>query len=150
MLLDIDECNNGSYDCDVNANCTNTNGSHSCTCKEGYTGKGESSQGKITLYFKKKQNNCSSQIIALLPTNWLKSFFLYSVTHCESIVFTDINECNDDVCDANANCTNTNGSHNCIYKEGCIGDGQSCQCILEQQYLMLSKAPFHYQYCLRN
>ena len=24
MLLDIDECNNGSHDCDVNANCTNT------------------------------------------------------------------------------------------------------------------------------
>ena len=66
MFLDIDECSNGSHDCDVNANCTNTNGSHSCTCKEGYTGKGESCQGKIRLYFKKKQNNCSSQIIALL------------------------------------------------------------------------------------
>ena len=39
LLLDIDECSNGSHDCDVNANCTNTNGSHSCTCKEGYTGK---------------------------------------------------------------------------------------------------------------
>ena len=49
MLLDIDECSNGSHDCDVNANCTNTNGSHSCTCKEGYTGKGESCQGKIRL-----------------------------------------------------------------------------------------------------
>ena len=54
MLLDIDECNSGSHDCDVNANCTNINGSHSCTCKEGYTGKGESCQGKIRLYFKKK------------------------------------------------------------------------------------------------
>ena len=50
MLLDIDECSNGSHDCDVNANCTNTNGSHSCTCKEGYTGKGESCQGKIRLF----------------------------------------------------------------------------------------------------
>ena len=49
MLLDIDECSNGSHDCDVNANCTNTNGSHSCTCKEGYTGKGESCRGKIRL-----------------------------------------------------------------------------------------------------
>ena len=54
MLLDIDECSNGSHDCDVNANCTNTNGSHSCTCKEGYTGKGESCQGKIRLDLKKK------------------------------------------------------------------------------------------------
>ena len=54
MLLDIDECSNGSHDCDVNANCTNTNGSHSCTCKEGYTGKGELCQGKIRLDLKKK------------------------------------------------------------------------------------------------
>ena len=66
MLLDIDECSNGSHDCDVNANCTNTNGSHSCTCKEGYTGKGESCRGKIRLDLEKKQNNCSSQIIGLL------------------------------------------------------------------------------------
>ena len=56
MLLDIDECNNGSHDCDVNANCTNTNGSHSCTCKEGYTGKGESCQGKIRLDLKTKKS----------------------------------------------------------------------------------------------
>ena len=35
MLLDIDECSNGSHDCDVNANCTFTNGSYSCTCEEG-------------------------------------------------------------------------------------------------------------------
>ena len=54
MLLDIDECSNGSHDCDVNANCTNLNGSHSCTCKEGYTGKGESCQGKIRLDLEKK------------------------------------------------------------------------------------------------
>ena len=55
MLLDINECSNGSHDCDVNANCTNTNGSHSCTCKEGYTGKGESCQGKIRLDLEKNR-----------------------------------------------------------------------------------------------
>ena len=63
MLLDIDECSNGSHDCDVNANCTNTNGSHGCTCREGYTGKGESRQGKIRRDLKKARylfitNNC--------------------------------------------------------------------------------------------
>ena len=55
MLLDIDECSNGSHDCDVNANFSNINGSYSCTCKEGYTGKGESCQGKIRLDFKKSR-----------------------------------------------------------------------------------------------
>ena len=34
-----------SYFRDVNANCTNTNGSHKCTCKEGYPGDGQSCQG---------------------------------------------------------------------------------------------------------
>ena len=77
-------------------------------------------------------------------------FFLSSFALCKSIVFTDIDECNDDVCDTNANCTNTNGSHNCICKEGYIITGQSCQRRLEQRYLMWSKAAFHNTYCLRN
>ena len=129
MLLDIDECRNESHDCDINANCTNTNGSHICTCKEGYTGKGGSCQGTIRLDFEKKQNNCSLQIIALLSNKLAKIFFLFSVTIYKSIVFIDIDECNDDshVCDSNANCTNTNGSHNSICKVGNIINGQSCQ-----------------------
>ena len=46
-FADIDECNNGRHVCDVNANCTNTNGSHNCTCKEGYTGNGQSCSGTL-------------------------------------------------------------------------------------------------------
>ena len=117
MLLDIDECSDESHDCDINANCTNTNGSHICTCKEGYTG-----------------NNKLAKI-----------FFLFSVTIYKSIVFIDIDECNDDshVCDSNANCTNTNGSHNSICKVGNIINRQSCQWRIQQRYLMSSKAAFH-------
>ena len=40
-LLDIDECKTGDHTCDVNANCTDTDGSFNCTCKEGYMGDGE-------------------------------------------------------------------------------------------------------------
>ena len=45
--LDIDECSSGDHACDENANCTNTRGSHFCTCKEGYTGAGKSCQGTL-------------------------------------------------------------------------------------------------------
>ena len=79
MLLDIDECSNGSHDCDVNANCTNTNGSHSCSCKEGYTGKGESCQGKIRLDLEKSRITVHHKLLSCYPTNWLRlSFALFS------------------------------------------------------------------------
>ena len=78
-ISDIDECSNGSHDCDVNANCTNTNGSHSCTCKEGYTGKGESCQGKIRLELEKCRITVHHKQLPCCPTNWLRlSFALFS------------------------------------------------------------------------
>ena len=39
-LLDIDECARGSHECDINANCTNTDGSFMCVCNIGFTGDG--------------------------------------------------------------------------------------------------------------
>ena len=36
--------------CDINANCTNTDDSYICACKEGYTGDGHSCQGIIIAY----------------------------------------------------------------------------------------------------
>ena len=37
---DIDECTEGSHDCDSHATCANTIGSHDCTCTVGFTGNG--------------------------------------------------------------------------------------------------------------
>ena len=39
---DIDECAESTDNCDSNAECTNTIGSHNCTCTVGYTGNGRS------------------------------------------------------------------------------------------------------------
>ena len=46
LLTDVNECSDGNHVCDVNSNCNNTDGSHICTCKEGYTGDGQSCQGE--------------------------------------------------------------------------------------------------------
>ena len=44
---DIDECVTGTHNCNERANCTNTNGSFTCQCKEGYTGDGIECEGMI-------------------------------------------------------------------------------------------------------
>ena len=47
--LDINECSIGSHVCHVNANCINTDGSHNCSCKEGFIGDGRSCSGTLNL-----------------------------------------------------------------------------------------------------
>ena len=59
VLLDIDECLITSHACDVTANCTNTDGSYNCTCKEGYAGDGESCRGMITALDLANKKECS-------------------------------------------------------------------------------------------
>ena len=71
VLLDIDECLITSHACDVTANCTNTDGSYNCTCKEGYTGDGDSCRGIITaldLANTKKSVAMATMIAMLIPT----------------------------------------------------------------------------------
>lgn len=59
-VVDIDECRAGTYKCGVNAVCNNTKGSYICTCKAGYTGDGQTCEGKMTLYFVTCQKNLSA------------------------------------------------------------------------------------------
>ena len=44
-FIDIDECSLSIDNCDLNANCTNTDGSFFCTCNGGYTGNGTTCAG---------------------------------------------------------------------------------------------------------
>ena len=39
-LIDIDECEVGTHNCDENANCADTPGSYTCICITGYEGDG--------------------------------------------------------------------------------------------------------------
>ena len=45
VVIDIDECIDGTYRCDVNAECNNTLGSYNCTCKDGFHGNGTNCTG---------------------------------------------------------------------------------------------------------
>lgn len=40
VFADIDECSSDPSPCDKHADCTNSEGSYSCTCKQGFTGNG--------------------------------------------------------------------------------------------------------------
>ena len=51
FFLDINECGNGNHDCDMNANCTNTNGSFVCVCNSGWSGDGVVCNGKYFFLF---------------------------------------------------------------------------------------------------
>ena len=51
LIIDIDECSSNSHSCDANAVCNNTHGSHTCRCKAGYTGDGQSCSGLLFVSF---------------------------------------------------------------------------------------------------
>ena len=43
--LDLDECDDGTHNCDVNAECNNTLGSYNCKCRDGFRGNGTKCTG---------------------------------------------------------------------------------------------------------
>ena len=45
-MVDIDECQLNTDECDINASCNNTEGSYQCTCNSGYWGSGLNCTGK--------------------------------------------------------------------------------------------------------
>ena len=49
LTLDIDECNSNGDPCHSNATCTDTEGSYTCVCDEGFTGDGYNCSGRWRL-----------------------------------------------------------------------------------------------------
>ncbi len=115
----IDECADSTLNnCDINAICTDTADSYECTCKEGYTGDGETCT---------EDTSCN-------PACGDNSHCNSGSCECDSgyeggNTCTDINECLDNNlnnCDTNANCTNNPGSFSCVCKDGYSGTGVVC------------------------
>ena len=72
MLLDVDEClPGGTNDCSPNATCANTAGSYQCTCKDGFTGNGQTCTGKTQTALKTYQTHLVKK----------SSYSLYIIIH---------------------------------------------------------------------
>jgi hypothetical protein len=46
MIVDINECDDNTDNCDGNATCQDTEGSFECICNAGYTGNGVTCQSR--------------------------------------------------------------------------------------------------------
>ena len=99
---DIDECSTDTLNnCDINAGCMDIDGSFLCLCSDGYTGNGTDCEGMSFIHFEAVE---------------LSIYFIVDVDECVLNV----------PCDANALCTNTNGSFECMCNAGYTGYGLVC------------------------
>ncbi|XP_077970347.1 uncharacterized protein LOC120328585 isoform X2 [Styela clava] len=122
---DVNECLSGIHDCNINAECTNTNGSFTCSCNAGYSGDGKVCTDADECIL--KTDSCHANATC---ENTIGS---YKCT-CESgytgdgIFCSDINECAgaSNPCHANADCVNSAGSFSCFCKSGYTGNGVIC------------------------
>ncbi|CAH3163821.1 unnamed protein product [Porites evermanni] len=129
---DIDECTSSVPLCDVNATCTNNDGSYICTCKNGFSGDGKTCKvSRVILIAVPFVFSHSVNIVCRTGGHFAcacTSAFLTSL-----IFFLDIDECstNSHSCDLNAVCGNTLGSYTCACKQGYSGNGRTCSDIDE-------------------
>ena len=118
---DIDECLLAN-DCHENSKCVNSEGSFTCSCNSGYFGDGE----------KCIEGSCEDDMCPLneecvaSTTRDCECKIGFSRNATDSCLDTDECATIDEVCDTNANCTNTPGSYNCNCIENYFGDGKTC------------------------
>lgn len=125
----VDECFEGTDNCDANATCTDQSYLFSCACDAGYTGDGVTCTDIDECT--ENTDNCAANATC---TNSEPGF------SCEcnpgftgdGVTCTDIDECGADLddCDVNATCTNTAPGFSCSCNPGYGGDGVTCGALL--------------------
>ena len=119
---DTDECmlDHEVRGCDKNSVCTNTKGSYNCTCDWGYFGDGISC----------KKGSCTDDLCSLneecISPRGIECRCKDGFERNDAQICVDTDECMQDICDENADCSNTDGSFECTCRQGFFGDGLSC------------------------
>jgi hypothetical protein len=121
---DIDECDTGDNNCNVNASCANNKGSFDCACNEGFTGDGvdcndvdECDDGT---------DNCDDNATC---TNTFGSWTCAcnSGWNGDGLTCANINECDvSDECHDNSDCIDNAGSYCCLCHFVYDGIGLNC------------------------
>ncbi|MCA9704931.1 MAG: hypothetical protein KDK70_03665 [Myxococcales bacterium] len=118
---DVDECAEGTSDCDANATCTNTPGSHECACNDGFVGDGTTCTAAESCADDPCDANAECTDEAEGFTCTCNDGFEGNGFDCN-----DINECAGNPCDPNASCTNNQGGFDCTCDMDFAGDGFTC------------------------
>ncbi len=129
---DIDECTEGTANCDDNAICNNNPGSFECICKSGYEGDGET----CSVIAVCENNPCteSNKTVCKDENHDGIAECLCDAGYRDNGngVCLDVNECNEtNNCSPNANCRNNRGGYECTCKTGYEGNGFTCSDIDE-------------------
>jgi len=126
----VDECAEGTDDCDVDATCTDLDVGFACACNDGYQGDGTTcvDTDECTLGTDDCDANATCTNISGGFTCACNEGFSGDGVTCE-----DIDECpeGDDPCDADAICENVKGGFTCTCRSGFSGDGFTCDDIDE-------------------
>jgi hypothetical protein len=121
----VDECADGSHNCDPQAQCTDTADSFTCTCNDGYTGDGNT----CTNVNECDTNNggCNANATCEDTPGTFTCTCDDGYTG-DGNTCTNVNECDTDNggCNANATCEDTPGSFICTCDDGYTGNGNTC------------------------
>jgi hypothetical protein len=128
LCVDVNECLVNHGGCDPHASCVNTPGSFECKCRHGYEGDGSfcyetgSDTGEWgACGYCDPNATCETNEETQEAYCLCKEGYSGTGRRC-----SDINECTESDCDANATCTNLPGSRSCTCNSGYYGDGKKC------------------------
>ena len=131
VLSDIDKCLSNVHNCDANATCSNSPGTFTCTCNNGYTGQGTSGNCKDINECSTAIHDCDSNAAcANTPGSFRCTCNNGYAGGGTSGDCKDINECTAGThnCDTYAVCSNTQGNFTCECNSGFIGNGTAGNC----------------------